>query len=92
MLAYQHAAKFDVEQWAKWDSVNCRVLVLRGMESSVFSLDTLERMRLKPNVSVIHIPWTGHTPALADPHHIGWIKDWLDHPKMPEKEFCAPYA
>jgi pimeloyl-ACP methyl ester carboxylesterase len=89
MLSYQIAAMHDVDQWAKWASVICPVLVIRGMESNVFSLETLERMRSKPAMSVMHIPLTGHTPALADPNHIEWIKDWLTHAGLPEKEFCA---
>ena len=89
MLSYQIAAMLDVDQWAKWASVICPVLVIRGMESNVFSLETLERMRSKPAMSVMHVPLTGHTPALADPHHIEWIKDWLTHAELPEKEFCA---
>lgn len=90
MQAYQAAAAESVDQWAQWDAIDCPVLVTRGMESGAFAPATLARMRAKPDLTVMHIPHTGHTPALADPNHIAWLGAWLGgaHPG----EFSALYS
>lgn len=92
LQAYRADAKTSLLQWDRWQRVRCPVLVLRGMLSDALSPATLARMRSKALVTVMHVPHTGHTPALADPNHIALIRDWLNAGTSLGREFSAPYA
>lgn len=92
MLSYQANAENSISQWAAWESIACPVLVTRGMQTTALSMSTLARMQLKTQVTVMHIPATGHTPALAEEGHIACIGDWLNASPTIAGEFSAPYS
>jgi pimeloyl-ACP methyl ester carboxylesterase len=77
MQAYRRGAHRSVVQWEQWKRVNCPVLLIHGMQSDALFEPTIRRMARQRPVSVMHVPDTGHTPLLADRHHIGFIRDWL---------------
>lgn len=92
MQAYRHDAQHSVSQWDLWAKVRCPVLVLHGMLSDALLPQTLNRMRLKPKVQIVHIPDTGHTPALSDPNQIELVGQWLQNADVLAGEASCPYA
>lgn len=78
MQAYGEAARHSLAQWAAWRSVRCPVLLIHGLESDALSATTIRRMAAHPDLCVMHVPDTGHTPLLADRHQIAFIRQWLD--------------
>lgn len=83
LMAYRRDAQEDVDQWQAWSRVRCPVLLLHGMESDALSLRTIARMQDGHELTVAHIPQTGHTPVLSDRHQTPAIGQWLaDHPAL----------
>jgi pimeloyl-ACP methyl ester carboxylesterase len=91
MQAYQLTARRSVRQWPQWESIACPVLLIRGMQTDMLSQATTRYMLQKPQVTLMHIPHTGHTPALVDPNHIGCIQQWLSDSQSLGRELCSPY-
>ncbi len=89
---YQEHARSSVDVWDSWDAIACPVLATRGTETDVLLPQTLQRMQAKRSVTVMHVPATGHTPALADPNHIACIRDWLRDASHFAAEFSSGYA
>lgn len=92
MQAYRSTALRSVRQWQQWETITCPVLVIRGMQTDTLSTATARRMMKNPLVTLIHIPHTGHTPALAEPNHIWCVSQWLaDHQSL-GRELSSPYS
>lgn len=92
MQAYRTTALRSVRQWQQWESIHCPVLVIRGMQTDTLSQATARRMMKNPQVTLMHIPQTGHTPALAEPNHIWCVSQWLaDHDAL-GRELSSPYS
>lgn len=72
----------DADLWHFWSLINCPVLLIRGENSDIFSRETAAKMKeLKPHITLVEIPETGHAPALMSPHEIDIIHQWLlQHP------------
>jgi pimeloyl-ACP methyl ester carboxylesterase len=92
MQQYQIQAISDVHQWAQWEQLSCPILVIHGMESDALLPATIQRMQEKDGVTVMHIPDTGHTPALAESNHLWMIEQWLLDSPMLGNEFSSPYS
>ncbi len=79
LLAYRAQASQSLDIWDEWDQVNCPILLLHGTESDATLLESIDRMRYKKNLSVIHVHKTGHTPSLSDgilnEHIVQWLLD-----------------
>ncbi|WP_157879257.1 alpha/beta fold hydrolase [Pararhodospirillum photometricum] len=88
LQAYAEEAQESLEQWQAWARLDIPVLVVHGMLSDALLPDTLAEMKQKPGVTVMHVPDTGHTPALSDPHQIGFLLDWLES-RSPEGDFTC---
>jgi pimeloyl-ACP methyl ester carboxylesterase len=68
----------DVALWPVWEQVKCPVLVLRGAQSDLLTVETVKKMQERPYpTQVVEIPGVGHAPALLDDHQIGLVRDWL---------------
>ncbi len=91
MQEYRITARQSVRLWQQWDALSCPILVTHGMETDTLQPPTLKRMQKKKTVSVMHVPDTGHTPALADANHIGCIREWLRGSAVLTREFSSPY-
>ena len=89
MLAYRKDARRDVDVWADWQALHQPVLAIHGLESDALTPDTLHSMQARDDVTVMHVPATGHTPVLDDPHHIAFIRDWLERAPQIGAEFTA---
>ena len=92
MQEYQRQAVNNVDQWSQWNGLSCPVLLIHGMQSDVLQPATIKHMQDKDTVTVMHIPDTGHTPALAEPNHIWCIQQWLLGNPMLGREFSSPYS
>lgn len=68
----------DVNLWYMWETVNIPVLVLRGADSEILTLDILDRMLQKENVSAIEFLDVAHAPALMEQNQIDFIINWLE--------------
>jgi pimeloyl-ACP methyl ester carboxylesterase len=77
LQSYQIDAQRSLQQWSSWERVRCPILLIHGMRSDALLPHTIRRMQRKSNVSVMHVPDTGHTPVLADRNQIWFIRDWL---------------
>jgi pimeloyl-ACP methyl ester carboxylesterase len=77
LQAYRDAARTSLQQWQPWQRVKCPVLVVHGLQSDALLAPTIERMRLHPNITFMHLPDTGHAPLLADRNQIHFIQQWL---------------
>jgi hypothetical protein len=53
------------------------VLLIHGLLSDALLTPTIRRMRRRHNVSVMHVPDTGHTPVLSDRNQNFFIHEWL---------------
>jgi len=77
MQAYSRGAQRSLVQWEKWKRVNCPILVIHGLESDALMHPMIRRMGRGHDLTVMHVPNTGHTPLLADRNQIWFIRDWL---------------
>ncbi len=84
LIAFRDEAHQNVNVWSSWWQLRQPILALHGMESDVLRPPTLRRMMQRRDLTVIHIPDTGHTPVLDNPDHIHFIRTWLnDSPHAP---------
>jgi pimeloyl-ACP methyl ester carboxylesterase len=89
MLAYRESAKNSVNIWPEWQKLKQPILVTHGLESDALLPPSLRRMQHHPDITVMHVPNTGHTPVLDDPNHISFIRDWLRGDSTIGREFSA---
>ena len=80
LQAYRADAQESLDQWRLWEKIRCPVLLIHGMISDALLPPTIRRMKKSPNVTVMHVPDTGHTPVLSDRNQNWFIHEWLmDH-------------
>ena len=77
LQAYRADAQANLDQWSLWKRVRCPVLVIHGMLSDALLPATLRRMQERADVTVMHVPDTGHTPVLSDRNQNWFIHEWL---------------
>jgi pimeloyl-ACP methyl ester carboxylesterase len=77
LQAYRVSARKSLNQWEPWKKVRCPILLVHGLQSDALLEPTIERMRKGKNLTLMHLPDTGHAPLLADRHQISFIRDWL---------------
>jgi hypothetical protein len=49
-------------------------------------------MRRGKDLSLMHVPETGHTPLLADRNHIDFVRQWLDGQVAAGSEWSVLHA
>lgn len=81
LLAFRDEAGESLDLWDTWADVRCPVLLVHGCESDATSAETVERMRAHGDVSVLHVPRTGHTPPLSDFALNRAIAEWITTPR-----------
>lgn len=79
MLAYKKYAGKKLDQWAEWNSLNHRMLLIRGALSDALTEKTVNKMLLTKNISLFRVLNAGHTPSLTTNDQINAIsKFYLD--------------
>lgn len=68
----------DADLWSMWDKVELPILLIRGEKSELLTLNCVDRMMEKENVSFVEFPNIGHAPALNSPDQIKTIVNWLE--------------
>ena len=70
----------DINLWSVWDRISCPVLVLRGENSDLLSVETATEMSTRgPRATVETIKNCGHAPALMDQDQVKMVVDWLEN-------------
>ena len=92
MQAYRNNAHRSVRQWEEWKAVQCPVLLVHGMQSDALLAPTIKRMAGHRDITIMHVPDTGHTPLLADRNQIGFIRDWLSGQAPAGREWSVLHA
>ncbi|MXZ80083.1 MAG: alpha/beta hydrolase [Gammaproteobacteria bacterium] len=87
MLAYRSEATRSLDQWSYWDQLQCPVLLLHGLESDAMLDETIDRMKSNPQLSVIHVHDTGHTPSLSDGDLNRKIAEWVLNDRAYSQDF-----
>jgi len=65
----------DFDLWQYWDEISCPTLLLRGVESTFFSVSIANKMIDRGyDVRYEEIPKVGHAPTLRTPYEINLIK------------------
>jgi pimeloyl-ACP methyl ester carboxylesterase len=77
LQAYRRDAQKSLMQWREWERVKCPLLLIHGLQSDALLPPTITRMSRRKDITVMHVPDTGHTPLLADRNQIWFIRDWL---------------
>lgn len=77
LQAYAASATDSIDQWAEWQALDMPILVIHGLVSDALLLETVQEMVQKPGVIAMHVPETGHTPALSDAYQIHFVRTWL---------------
>jgi pimeloyl-ACP methyl ester carboxylesterase len=77
LQAFREDAVHSLDQWKLWEKVRCPVLLIHGMLSDALLPPTITRMKRAHNVTVMHVPDTGHTPVLSDRNQNWFIHEWL---------------
>ena len=77
LLAYRTEARNSLDLWDDWAEVKCPVLLIHGVQSDATSEETVGRMRSLDDLSVVHVPDTGHTPTLSDGLLIDEVVRWV---------------
>lgn len=77
LQAYAEEAQDSLYQWEEWATIDRPILVIHGMLSDALLDETVADMTRKPGVLAMHVPDTGHTPALSDENQIHFVRDWL---------------
>ena len=92
LQAYRSGARTSLEQWAQWRDVNCPMLLIHGMQSDALLEPTIKRMTRDKQITLMHLPDTGHAPLLADRHQISFIREWLEGEHPPEAEWSVLHS
>jgi len=65
--------------WQRYDAIRCPVLVMRGAESDLLSLATVQAMSQRgPRATVVEVAGVGHAPTLVAPDQVEAVRGFLD--------------
>ncbi|MDR3515083.1 MAG: alpha/beta hydrolase [Azospirillaceae bacterium] len=83
--AYAEQVSKDIDQWSDFHALRCPLLLLHGVDSEVMPPEMIRRMQMakSDSLTVVHVPLTGHTPALADYDCTSVIGAWLAGAPLP---------
>ncbi len=79
--AFSNKPLEDIDLWPLWQQTQQRTLVIRGEHSDLLTRSTAEEMiKNRPDVDLIEISNTAHSPALMNNTDISYLEEWLDNP------------
>ncbi|MET0335856.1 MAG: alpha/beta hydrolase [Rhizobacter sp.] len=76
LMSYREDAQDNLDQWWLWSRVRCPVFLIHGTLSDALLEPTIRRMQATKDVTVMHVPDTGHTPVLSDRNQNWFIHEW----------------
>lgn len=77
LQAYRRDSQHSLVQWEQWRHVHVPLLLIHGLQSDALLEPTIRRMRRGKDLTLMHIPDTGHSPLLADRNQTWFIREWL---------------
>ncbi len=92
LQAYRRDAQRSLKQWELWKQVRCPLLLVHGVQSDALFEPTIRRMARGKDITMMHLPDTGHAPLLADRNQIGFLRDWLLGRDEAEGEWSVLHA
>ncbi len=92
LQAYRRDAQRSLQQWEQWERVSCPILLIHGMQSDVLFESSMRRMARGKDMTLMHLPDTGHAPLLADRNQISFVRDWLDKSGQAAGEWTVLHA
>jgi pimeloyl-ACP methyl ester carboxylesterase len=92
LQAYRRDAQKSLQQWDLWKKIRCPILLIHGMQSDVLLEPTMRRMARGKDLTLMHLPETGHAPLLADRNQIAFLRDWLLGTRYAESEWTVLHA
>lgn len=90
--AYAEQVGLEINQWNDFHALQCPILLVHGEDSEVVPPEMVRRMQMAKgdDLTVVHVPLTGHTPALADHDLIRVIASWLTGASVPAESTLPP--
>ena len=68
----------EIDLWPIYDRIRCPTLVLRGAESDLLTLETVQAMAARgPHPRVIEVPGVGHAPMFMDAAQIDIVRNFF---------------
>jgi pimeloyl-ACP methyl ester carboxylesterase len=92
LQAYRKHAQRSLLQWDQWRKIHCPMLVIHGLQSDVLFDRTIRRMSRGKDLTLMHLPDTGHAPLLADRNQVSFLRDWLLGNGKAEREWTVLHA
>ena len=92
LQAYRREAQASLRQWSQWTKIRCPILLIHGLESDVLTEPTIRRMTRGKQLTLMHLPDTGHAPLLADRHQNAFLREWLLGTGPAEGEWSVLHA
>ena len=92
LQAYRRDAQQSLLQWDLWKRVRCPVLLVHGLQSDVLTESIIRRMSRGKDITLMHLPDTGHAPLLADRNQIWFLRDWLLGSPQAAREWTVLHA
>jgi pimeloyl-ACP methyl ester carboxylesterase len=72
------AAAGEAALWYAWSRITCPTLVLRGAESDLLSVQTVQAMvHSRPGTRVHEVAGVGHAPTLVQPDQVQVVREFL---------------
>jgi hypothetical protein len=68
------------------------VLLIHGLQSDALLAPTIARMSRGKQLTLMHLPDTGHAPLLADRNQSWFIRQWLLGSGQAEREWSVLHA
>ncbi|WP_341749016.1 alpha/beta hydrolase [Candidatus Tisiphia endosymbiont of Sialis lutaria] len=68
----------NVDMWAIWNKIICKLLVIHGAKSDILQQSTIEQMKKNKELELFVVDYAGHVPSLMTSDQINYIKFWLD--------------
>jgi pimeloyl-ACP methyl ester carboxylesterase len=77
-LTEEASAAAEPVMWALYEQIRAQVLLIRGQDSDLLTLDTAQAMTERgPKARLVQWPHVGHAPTLTEPEHIQVLIDFL---------------
>lgn len=64
--------------WSEWQALRCPLMIVRGADSDLLSLDLLDAMqKVQPQAQSVTFADVGHAPTLVSPEQQQVVVDWV---------------